>query len=70
MRFFMQNLITFFYLERRQTLWETTQTLAALSAWAPKNSKAILQGTIVFVEVLVHSAFQDLFPSSSLIERG
>jgi hypothetical protein len=70
MRFFMQNLITFFYLERRQTLWETTQTLAALSAWAPKNCKAILQGTIVFVEVLVHSAFKDLFPSSSLIERG
>ena len=59
-----------FYLGRRQTLWETTQTLAALSAWAPKNSKATLQGTIVFVEVLAHSSFQDLFPSSPLTERG
>ena len=67
--FFYAESDTFFYLERRQTLWETTQTLAALSAWAPKNSKAILQGTIVFVEVLAHSSFQDLFPSSPLTER-
>lgn len=67
----MQNLICFFFnLGRRQTLWETTQTLAALSTWAPKNSKATLQGTNVFVEVLIYSSFPDLFPLSPLIETG